>query len=188
MRPAMSAHLVLAAAMMVSMGLSTTSHIVRSRPEIPMSIGDRLIARVQYKEDHKAVLFYLCNPSNSTAVECDTRMWVFGANPEGQLRFDHFGGCEPTVNRCSHVVDNQKNVTGWVDFPAGENVFVVERRGEELAVWLQGHPETEHQAAGFAAAGPRTLRVKPWFSYYDMPVQFSSSEGKTMGGNKTGNL
>ena len=70
----------------------------------------------------------------------------------------------------------QHDPRGWKDFPVGENVFVVERRPQELAVFLPGHPEHAatvpvdgshdllHIRYGPQAPGP--LRVEYSGQYY----------------------
>lgn len=55
-------------------------------------------------------------------------------------------------------------------FPDGELVFMVERRSDELAVWMPDFPTKTMTVP--IKKGSYLLRVRPFYWSSDMPVEF----------------
>ncbi|KAJ1526423.1 hypothetical protein ONE63_009557 [Megalurothrips usitatus] len=102
-------------------------------PTVPLAVGNKLTAKVQYKTKFDWVEIHGCD-----ALSCNV-MWVSGPSSATQdLRFDVFTQAD------ANGADPKEQLThfkGIQEFEDGELVFVLEHRANQLAVWLQAFPD-----------------------------------------------
>lgn len=136
-----------------------------SAPNTTIGATHVLEAHVHYSKRHGAVMFTLCNSSNTCS-----RVWVYNSTAgDGSLLYGSGTGCNMEGWHCANRIHQDEN---GLKYTPGVVVFVVERRPSELAVWLSGHPD---RAVTVPAEETQTrLRVTPTRSFPDMPVRFKS--------------
>ncbi|XP_034255267.1 uncharacterized protein LOC117653585 [Thrips palmi] len=130
-----------------------------------LSVGDALLATVQYRFEHKGVVFRLCNDSWCSAL------YVWGANSNGTLKYFQDTDCNVWGAYCSSSIESQTD--GWEYFPTSELAFVLERRSTSLALWRLG--DIEHSVSVPVTADSHHLRIRPENWMKDMPVTLNVS-------------
>ncbi|XP_026289576.1 very low-density lipoprotein receptor isoform X2 [Frankliniella occidentalis] len=116
-----------------------------------VSIGEKLIARVQYKWEFYNLDVYLCNSTNCTSMSFD------GYTPDGRL-------CTITSYPATCGAMN-----------SGEFIFEIERRFDGLSIWLYGHANNRKWFSAPKDYNELLIRPSDW--YHDMAIQFSGDIG-----------
>lgn len=134
-------------------------------PNAVLQVGDRRTVRVQYKDEHWAVWFLLCDDCSCSKIS------VTGFSADGELAFWPATGC---TNLGHHCRDLRREVRprGPENFlSSGEIVFEAEKRDWELVVWLKGH--SEYRATVPAKERSVIFKVRPLHWASEMPVKFA---------------
>ncbi|XP_034233302.1 uncharacterized protein LOC117640649 isoform X2 [Thrips palmi] len=130
---------------------SDESDDICDTPVATVSVGEVVTVRVQHEEKHGHVDVSLCDNAS-----CST-LALYGSTPEGALWFFSWTGCNALGANCTAGVEEYP--IGRKYFPSGELVLAVQRRASELAVWLDGSPDSVANVT--VGAANRRLRVRP---------------------------
>lgn len=133
-------------------------------PSTLLSVGDTVTVKAQYRSNHKAVRFNLCDDTS-----CNM-MWVHGVLPDHTLKFGAWTECNARGWWCKPYF-KETWPDGKDEFEAGELSFEVKRHAASMEVWQSGHPE--HKLSVPATANYNRLKVLPFNWKENMAVQFT---------------
>ncbi|KAJ1519757.1 hypothetical protein ONE63_005013 [Megalurothrips usitatus] len=135
----------------------------------PLAEGQRLAA-VVHLTANRWIHFALCN-----ATAC-SRISLIGAADDGTLWHEKNVLCNGLgAGQCRFVSAERPDNMKY--FREAQNVFIVERRGRELAVWQAGRPN--HQVTVPVEGSYNLVRIRYWSAYQykiDLRVEYHDGE------------
>ncbi|XP_034234733.1 low-density lipoprotein receptor-related protein 1B-like [Thrips palmi] len=129
---------------------------------IEVAEQQRVAVHVQFKSEQNWIEFLICDESSCSSLD------AHGRTSDGGLSYVAAKNCNTGGHSCT--IHRISTPPGSSPFESGDIQFMVERRAEALAVWLQGEPRYAATVPITTSSSRLQLRPGTWIS--DLRVKF----------------